>query len=71
MTLAEFHNALRILTSIDRYELVAFKVIDPDDGAAWQAFRTDPFRWFIRADDERAERLWRIIQARQPRTVAT
>ena len=70
MMLAEFHNALRILTSIDRYELVAFKVLDQDDGDAWHAFRTDPFRWFIRADDEQAERLWRIIQARQNRTMA-
>lgn len=70
MTLDEFHNALRILTGIDRYELVAFKVIDQDDGAAWHAFRTDPFRWLIRADDEQTERLWRIIQARSRRTVS-
>lgn len=44
MTLREFHNALRILTSIDFYELVEAGVIDADDTAEWKAFREDPYR---------------------------
>ena len=67
MTFAEFHNALRILTSIDRHELEAAGAMEPGDDKAWTAFRGDPFRWFIRADDERAGKVWAIIERRQRR----
>ena len=60
MTQAQFHNALRILTSIDFHEV---QDVLPD-GAAWQSFRTDPFRFFIRADDETADAIWRVIERR-------
>lgn len=71
MTLAEFHNALRILTSIDRHELEAARVIAQGDNNAWGNFRRDPFRWLIRADDRMAERLWNIIERRQISTRRT
>lgn len=64
MTFAEFHNALRILTSVDRHELADVFT----DGAAWHAFRTDPFRFFIRADDDTAQAIWRVIERRMGRT---
>ena len=67
MTLAEFHNALRILTSVDRHELVAAGVMRHGDHNAWGTFRRDPFRWLIRADDAAAHKLWRIVEARQAR----
>ncbi|HQS14975.1 hypothetical protein [Reyranella sp.] len=67
MTFAEFHNALRILTSIDRHELEAAGVIKAGDHNAWGTFTRDPFRWFIRADDASAAKLWGIIERRQRR----
>lgn len=64
MTLSEFHNALRILTSIDMHELEAAKIIGVGDINAWGTFRRDPFRWFVRADDKTAEKLFALIQRR-------
>lgn len=61
MNLAEFHNGLRILTSIDMSELVAGKVIEADDEAEWKAFRDNPWKWMITADDEQAEALWALM----------
>lgn len=65
MTFAEFHNALRIMLAIDRHELEASGIIKPGDVNAWGEFRRDPFRWFIRADDSQAPKLWAIVQRRQ------
>jgi len=67
MTLREFHNALRVLRSIDRHELVDFGVLAADDDAKWAAFQADPYRWFIRADDATAQSLWTIIVRRTSR----
>lgn len=67
MTLAEFHNALRILASIDMRELVHAGAISGDDTGGWQSFRDNPWRWFIRADDDTATAVWRIIESRQPK----
>ena len=68
MTLDEFHNALRVMTSIDFHELVGAGVMVESDVRGefcqWDKFRRDPYRWMIRADDETAERLWGIIQKR-------
>ncbi len=65
----QFHNALRILTSLDKHELIEAGVIDhsESDHSKWIAFRDDPFRWFIRADDESATKLWGLIERRQRR----
>ncbi len=60
--LRAFRDRLRILDSIDFDELAMHSIID--DLVVWQAFRRDPFRWLIRADDERAERIWQLIEAR-------
>ena len=65
MTFAEFHNALRILLSIDCHELEMAGVIKIGDVNAWGEFRRDPFRWLIRADDKAAPKLWAIVQRRQ------
>lgn len=64
MRMADFHNMLRILVSLDLHDLVAGGVIGRDDLNAWNSFRTDPFRWFIRADDETARKLWTLIERR-------
>lgn len=65
MTMAEFHNALRIMLSLDLDELAAAGVIAGDDLKAWRSFRTDPFRWFVRADDDTARKLFTMIERRQ------
>ncbi len=64
MSQARFSNALRILQSIDRDELVDAG-IDLPDTVAWLKFRDDPFRWFIRACDADADKVWAIIEGRQ------
>lgn len=65
MTFAQFHNALRVLTIIDYDELVAAGVENID--RRWASFQADPFRWFIRASDADAAKVWAIIEARQSR----
>ena len=62
MRLAEFHNALRILINLDAHDLEAAGVIKHGDRAALGRFRDDPFRWFIRADDETARKLFTMIE---------
>lgn len=60
MTFARFHNALRILLNLER----------EDTGLSsqeWYKFQADPFRYFILADDDVSDRLWRAIEAKQPR----
>jgi hypothetical protein len=68
MDLRAFHNRLRIMTSIDRDELVRAGVLPANDHSAWGTFHRDPFRWFIRCDDATAERLWALIESRAART---
>jgi hypothetical protein len=62
--MADFHNMLRIMTSLDAHDLEAAGVIQRGDHNAWGTFRRDPFRWFIRADDETARKLWTVIERR-------
>lgn len=67
MELREFHNALRILLNIEPYEIVEAGI----DAKHWPAFSADPHRFFIRCDDETADRLWAIVERRaKPRQVA-
>jgi len=67
MTLDEFHNGLRILLNIDMHELEAAGIIRNGDRNAWGTFTRDPYRYFIRADDPTAEKLWTIMQKRMKR----
>lgn len=64
MNLREFHNGLRILLNIDRHELVDGGVIQDGDDNAWSEFQRDPFRWMIRASDQVAGRLWKLMESR-------
>ena len=59
-----FHNRLRVMASIDFSELDEAGVIEIDDHAEWAVFREDPYRWFLRADDDRAQKLWLLIERR-------
>lgn len=66
-TFAEFHNALRILANIDMSEMVEAGAIASDDTSGYSAFAADPWRWLIRAGDDEARAVWRIVLARQPK----
>lgn len=61
MTLADFHNGLRILTSIDRDEIEAAGALltDPE----WIAFR-NPYRFFIHTDDKTRAIIWKVMTER-------
>ena len=67
MNLPEFHNALRILLNLDCHELESAGILPTTDAAAWERYQRDPFRFFIRADDATADRLWELIGTRQRR----
>jgi hypothetical protein len=76
MNLREFHNFLRILLNIDADEFmqaVYGRDTHPGEGgeewAAWTTFREDPYRWFIKAGDQQAAALWKIIERRNLQSV--
>lgn len=63
MTFDEFHNALRILSSIDQHELAE---INPEiwDDAEYTKFRDNPWAYFIKADDETSNTIWSVLSKR-------
>lgn len=67
MTFTEFHNGLRILSSIDFHELAAVGAItdDAEGEIEWNHFRQNPWRYFITADDDCAEKIWAVVSRRQ------
>lgn len=72
MTFAQFHNALRILHSVDMPDFEAAGLsCDPDASiniaGAWSRFQKSPLWFVIRADDQSAHALWQIIISRQPK----
>ncbi len=68
MNLRRFHNALRVMNSIDRDEMVGAGLIPANDPNAWQQFRCNPTRWMIAATDAQKEGLFALIESRQPKT---
>lgn len=64
--LDRFHNALRILYSIDKDQL-----IDAIGRASaltyWEEFRDNPHRTFLKMPDKDVEALWILIESRQPK----
>lgn len=70
--LADFHNRLRILGSIDFHELVAAGAITDDNWGEieWTHFRLNPYRYFIAADDDVCQRIWQVIERRAPQQQA-
>lgn len=63
MTFDDFHNRLRILSSIDAHEL---RDLDTDiwTAAEYAKFRDNPWSYFIKADDEVAVMIWNVIAKR-------
>ena len=74
-TFDRFHNALRIMKSIDLHELQAVGLFcgavkpnrEHDDWEHWETFRDDPLRFFITCDDETALKIFSVIESRQPK----
>lgn len=69
-----FVNALRIMRNIDRDNLEEASVLDENWGTAEaserdqvRAFLHDPFTEAMRMPDANLERLWALIESRQPR----
>jgi hypothetical protein len=58
VTRDEFHARLRSLLNIDYDDVPWMSVGD------WTSFREDPFRFFIRCDDETAEKIWQLVERR-------
>lgn len=56
-----FHNALRILLNIDKWEAVKAGL----DSQDWVEFKNDPYLFFIKANADQARRLFKLIGARQ------
>jgi hypothetical protein len=61
LSFKSFHNALRLLRSIDYHE-VPFLT-----DAEWEIFREKPYDFFITTSDINALAIWKVIQSRQPK----
>jgi hypothetical protein len=60
----DFRNGLCIIRSIDMHQLEKAGVIRDGDGKAWQAFRSNPERFFLCCEEAAAEALWGLIERR-------
>ena len=64
-----FLNGMKILLNLDFHDLKDRGIMDAaalKDGQ-WEKFRADPFRWMMHVEDDRAEKLYALIEARQPK----
>lgn len=66
MDASRFFNALRIMYSLDMHELVDAGVIDGGHSGPFLRFSKDPLRECLRYDDDRQEKLFALIESRQP-----
>lgn len=57
----EFRNLLKRLKFIDRDQLEKAGIIKRADHNAWGEFRRNPYRIFIQAPDEIAQKIWDLI----------
>lgn len=60
-----FHNRLRILSSIDRHELVEAGILTNEPSSRWNSFVSNPYLWLIRCSDDDALKIWAIIRRRE------
>ena len=71
----QFHNALRIIRSIDEHELRIAGVIDENWGTPEassrnqiSSFMLDPYGEVLRMPRDNFTKLWALIESRQPRS---
>ena len=69
MDKSRFHNAIRILLNIDKYELIEASIIRDGDetGTCWTRFNNDPLIFIAKLNDDKYDALWELIEARQPK----
>ena len=67
----DFRQALRALFTLEMHELVRAGAIVREDYQTWRAFKIDPLRWFLIADDRTAEAVWCAIERRRRRGATT
>ena len=68
MTGAEFQNCVRSLMGLSWSDLIEPGVVQEERSSEnYRLFFLDPVTWLIRLDDDRAEKVWQLIQARQPK----
>jgi hypothetical protein len=74
LTFDRFHNALRIMRSIDLHELQAVGMFvgaerrtaeNADAWRGWGSFCEHPYNYFIKCSDEDAMKIWGIVESRQ------
>ena len=58
MDFVSFHTALMTLMMLDQQEPVDAGALADRDYKAWDAFKADPARWYLKADDAIAEAVW-------------
>lgn len=73
MNARSFVNACRIIMNIDKHDLEAAGVMKPGQigGSDWDRLNRDPFMFLLKLPDARLERLWALIEKRQPKPDAS
>lgn len=66
--LERFRNRLCKLACIDFHDLVEAGVMPPGEEGSrdFSRFLANPWSWFIRADDDKLSKLWRLMEGRRP-----
>lgn len=72
MNAQSFVNACRIIMNLDKHVLEEAGVLVPGQvgGSDWDRLNRDPFMFLVKLPDERLERLWALIEARQSKPAA-
>jgi hypothetical protein len=65
MDFLSFHTVLMTLMVLDQQELVDAGALADRDYEAWDAFKADPARWFLKANDDIAKAVWKAIWRRR------
>jgi Mn-dependent DtxR family transcriptional regulator len=63
MSFSDFHNGLRLLQGIDKHELVEAGLINISQ-REWEDFRNEPHKFFIKASDDMAAKIWTAMEKR-------
>lgn len=61
-----FVNLCRIMMNIDKHELVEAGIMhDHEGGNDWRRFNDEPFLFVAKLDDQKVEKLWALLEARE------